>query len=134
MVTGTGGKAGAAALPCGVRPQPVNRKVIMMAGRANFCVCINSPVYQKLQATTGLLLDHFHDVVRDGLRDLLEPMRYAGRDDDDVAFAEVIRLSARHVFSALLAWTADASTDHRAAGDQSGRAIENVKGVGFLVM
>ena len=37
---------------------------------------------------------HLHDVVGEGRRDLLEPVRRAGRDDHDVALLELPRLAA----------------------------------------
>jgi len=82
----------------------------------------------------GLLLDHFHHVISDGLRDFLEPMRYAGGDDDHISFAEVVRLSTAHVLSALLTGSSDMAANHRAASDERGGTLENVKGVGFLVV
>ena len=63
--------------------------------------------------------------------DFLEPMRDAGRDDDDVAFFELLGFAAVDLFAAEFAGAFGAGIGDGAAGDEGGGAFEDVKDVGF---
>lgn len=76
-------------------------------------------------------VDHFHDEVVEGAVDLFEPVRNAGRDDDDVAFFEELGFAVGDFFATDLAWAFGAGIGNGAASDEGGGAFEDVKDIGF---
>ena len=76
-------------------------------------------------------MDHLHDEVMEGAVDFLEPMRNAGRDDDDVAFFELLRFAAGDLFAPEFARAFGARIGDRTASNEGGGAFEDVKDVGF---
>ncbi len=71
--------------------RPANRSRVR-----NVTMC---PVFRMcdFRSRQRLLLQHFHDIVTDGLRNFLKPVRNTRRNHDHIALAQVMRLAALYV-------------------------------------
>src|SRR5262245_20902777 len=61
-------------------------------------------------------------------------MRYAGGDDDHVAFGEVVRFAALDIGSKKLIGPADFAADHGSTGDEGRLAVGDVEDVGLFLV
>src|SRR5215471_15617176 len=75
-----------------------------------------------------------HDVIEKWIRDFLEPVRNAGRHDDDVAPSELVSLAAVDSFAPELIGRGRFHVYCIASGDERRGAFENVDDVGILRM
>src|SRR4029453_9935548 len=73
---------------------------------------------------------HLDDAVREGRRNLLEPVRRSGRDDPHVALLKLPRLAALDLPAPNLVGGRGLGIHDRAAGYERGGAVEHVDDVG----
>src|SRR5262249_54275978 len=81
-----------------------------------------------------LRLNDFNHVIIDFLGDFFEPVRNTGWNDHDVTFCKVSGLATIDTRPELLVWPRNLSSNHRATGHNGGFPVQNIKGVGFLIV